>query len=131
MDMPASCLLIQKTEIKSHSSMMPNLRSRPILAQQYRQKFLDRMLDLSEAMKTLKQRFTMWFNRRHGRVGTLWESRFKSVLVEGEVETLTKVAAYVDLNAVRAGMVTDPKDYRWCGYAEVLGASTKGIRLRA
>ena len=102
-----------------------------ILAQQYRQKFLDRMLDLSEAMKTLKQRFSMWFNRRHERVGTLWEARFKSVLVEGEPETLTKVAAYVDLNAVRAGMVTDPKDYRWCGYAEALGASTKEIRQRA
>ena len=102
-----------------------------ILAQQYRQKFLDRMLDLSEAMKTLKQRFSMWFNRRHERVGTLWEARFKSVLVEGDAETLMKVAAYVDLNAVRAGMVTDPKDYRWCGYAEALGASTKAVREKA
>ena len=102
-----------------------------ILAQQYRQKFLDRMLDLSEAMKTLKQRFSMWFNRRHERVGTLWESRFKSVLVEGESQTLMKVAAYVDLNAVRAGMVSDPKDYRWCGYAEALGASTQEVRERA
>jgi REP element-mobilizing transposase RayT len=102
-----------------------------ILAQQYRQKFLDRMLDLSEAMKTLKQRFSMWFNRLHDRVGTLWESRFKSVLVEGDAGTLMKVAAYVDLNAVRAGMVTDPKDYRWCGYAEALGASSKAIREKA
>ena len=51
--------------------------------------------------------------------------------MEGEPETLTKVAAYVDLNAVRAGMVTDPKDYRWCGYAEALAASTKEIRERA
>ena len=101
-----------------------------ILAQQYRQKFLDRMLDLSEAMKTLKQRFSMWFNRQHERVGTLWESRFKSVLVEGGPDTLMKVAAYVDLNAVRAGLVTDPKDYRWCGYAEALGASTKPIRVK-
>jgi putative transposase len=102
-----------------------------ILAQKYRQKFLDRMLDLSEAMKTLKQRFSMWFNRRHERVGTLWEARFKSVLVEGDPETLMKVAAYVDLNAVRAGMVSDPNDYRWCGYAEALGASTKAVRERA
>jgi putative transposase len=102
-----------------------------ILARQYRQKFLDRMLDLSEAMKTLKQRFSMWFNRRHERVGTLWESRFKSVLVDGDPETLTKVAAYVDLNAVRAGIVSDPKDYRWSGYAEALGASTKEIRERS
>jgi putative transposase len=86
------------------------------------------MLDLSEAMKTLKQRFSMWFNRRHERVGTLWESRSKSVLVEGDAQTLMKVAAYVDLNAVRAGIANDPKDYRWCGYAEALGASTKAVR---
>ncbi len=49
------------------------------------------------------QRFSQWFNRRHDRVGRLWESRFKSVLLEGSRETLIKVAAYVDLNAVRAG----------------------------
>jgi REP element-mobilizing transposase RayT len=94
----------------------------------YRRRFLDRMLDLSEFMKTLKQRFTVWFNTTHERVGTLWESRFKAVLVEGNPETLMKVAAYIDLNAVRAGMVADPKDYRWCGYAEALGARRKRIR---
>ena len=47
-----------------------------------REKYLKRMWDLSEYMKTLKQRFTGWFNRKHDRVGTLWESRFRSVLVE-------------------------------------------------
>jgi hypothetical protein len=99
-----------------------------VMARAYRQRFLDRMLDLSEFMKTLKQRFTVWFNRGHERVGTLWESRFKSVLVEANPETLMKVAAYIDLNAVRAGMVTDPKDYRWCGYAEALGAKKGRIR---
>jgi REP element-mobilizing transposase RayT len=102
-----------------------------VMARGYRQRFLDRMLDLSEFMKTLKQRFSMWFNREHTRVGTLWEARFKSVLVEGDPETLMKVAAYVDLNAVRAGMVTDPKDYRWCGYAEALGARKKDVRVKA
>jgi hypothetical protein len=53
------------------------------------------------------------------------------VLVEGSAETLMMVAAYVDLNAVRAGMVTDPKDYRWRGYAEALGASKKEVRVKA
>ena len=50
--------------------------------EEWRQKYLRRMWDLSEFMKTLKQKFTAWFNRKHDRVGTLWESRFKSVLVE-------------------------------------------------
>jgi hypothetical protein len=65
-------------------------------------------------MKTLKQKFSIWFNRTHGHVGVLWEARFKSVIVDGEWSSLLKVAAYIDLNAVRAGLADDPKDYRWC-----------------
>jgi putative transposase len=86
-----------------------------------REKYLRRMWDLSEFMKTLKQKFTGWFNRKYDRAGTLWESRFKSVIVEGHWNALLKVAAYIDLNAVRAGMVEDPKDYCWCGYGEAVG----------
>ena len=56
-------------------------------------------------MKLLKQRFTQWFNRQRGRKGTLWEERFKSVLVEGTGEVLATMAAYIDLNPVRAGIV--------------------------
>ena len=85
-----------------------------------RARFLKRMWDLSEFMKTLKQKFTLWFNRTHDRVGTLWESRFRSVVVEGSWNSLLCVAAYIDLNAVRAGLVADPKDYRWCGYGEAV-----------
>ncbi|MFT4547715.1 MAG: putative transposase [Verrucomicrobiales bacterium] len=88
--------------------------------QQLRARFLKRMWDLSEFMKTLKQKFTLWFNRTHDRVGVLWESRFKSVIVEGHWNSLLKVAAYIDLNCVRAAMVDDPKDYRWCGYSEAV-----------
>ena len=82
-----------------------------------------RMYDVSPFMKSLKQRFSQWYNRHAGRRGTLWEDRFKSILVEGEVNALATIAAYIDLNAVRAGLVGDPKDYRWCGYAEALGGS--------
>ena len=82
-----------------------------------------RLFDLSRFMKELKQKFASWFNRRHRRKGTLWEDRFKSVLLEGpnarEMENgaVKIVSAYIDLNPVRAGIVEDPKDYRWCGYA--------------
>ena len=58
------------------------------------------------------QRFTMWYNHNYGRVGTLWSERFKSTLVEGKRFTLQIVAAYIDLNPVRAGIVRDPKQYR-------------------
>ncbi len=82
--------------------------------------FHARLYDVSAFMKLLKQRFTQWYNGRQGRKGTLWEERFKSVLVEGAGEALVTMATYIDLNPVRAGIVKDPKDYRWCGYAEAL-----------
>ncbi|MET3871507.1 hypothetical protein J3R74_001377 [Puniceicoccus vermicola] len=86
-----------------------------------RKELTRRMHDVSEFMRTLKLRFTLWFNRSRDRFGPLWSARFKSVLVEGDRWALRTVAAYIDLNAVRAGLVSDPKDYRFCGYAEALG----------
>jgi hypothetical protein len=78
-----------------------------------------RMHDLSEFMKGLLQRFSHWFNRSQGRTGRLWEQRFKSVLVEDGVAART-MAAYIDLNPVRAGICEDPADYRWSSYAEAV-----------
>ena len=88
-------------------------------AEEFRESYLRRMWDLSQFMKTLKQRFTRWFNTVHGRRGTLWEERFKSVLVE-DGHAAQVMSAYIDLNPVRAKMVTDPKDYRWCSYGEAM-----------
>jgi len=79
-----------------------------------------RRYSLPVFLKELKQRYTRWHNRRHRRVGTLWENRYRSVLVEGGEKALLTVAAYIDLNPVRAGLVEDPKDYHWCGYAEAV-----------
>lgn len=96
--------------------------------------WLGRMWDISQFMKTLKQRFTQWFNKRHRRKGTLWEDRFRSVLVEGGGNPLAMMAAYIDLNPVRAKLVDDPKDYRWCGYAEAVAgikAAAQGIQTAA
>jgi hypothetical protein len=89
-------------------------------AEAIRKKLLARMGDVSEYMKGVKQRFSVWYNRSHQRYGTLWAERFKSVLVEGRGNPLQTMAAYIDLNPVRAGLVEDPKDYRFCGYAEAV-----------
>ena len=89
-------------------------------ADEIRRKLRARMGDVSEYMKTVKQRFSVWYNRNHGRYGTLWADRFKSVLVEGKGNPLQTMAAYIDLNPVRACLVEDPKDYRFCGYAEAV-----------
>lgn len=93
-------------------------------------RFTYRMHDLSEFMKTLLQRFTGWFNRTHNRTGTLWEQRYKSVIVESGDASRT-IAAYIDLNPVRAGMVTDPADYRWSSYGEAVGGGNKGNGKKA
>ncbi|NJL19107.1 MAG: transposase [Bdellovibrionaceae bacterium] len=90
-------------------------------AEKLRSQLLSRMGDVSEFMKTVKQRFSVWYNRTHERYGTLWSERFKSVLVENTSKAVQTVAAYIDLNPVRAGLVQDPADYRWCGYAEAVG----------
>ncbi len=91
------------------------------------QGYLDRLCSLTHFMKELKERFSRWFNKRHGRRGTLWQDRYRSVLVESG-EALRTMAAYIDLNPVRAGLVDDPKDYRWCGFAEALGGSKRARR---
>lgn len=92
-------------------------------AEAWRKKLLARMHDISKYMKELKQRFSIWYNKSHNRYGTLWAERFKSVLVENSPTALRTVAAYIDLNAVRAGLCQDLKDYRWCAYAEAMGGS--------
>ncbi len=93
-------------------------------------RFTYRMHNLSEFMKTLLQRFTRWFNRAHQRSGTLWEERYKSVIVESGIAART-MAAYIDLNPVRAGMVSDPAEYRWSSYGEAVGGGAKGNGKKA
>jgi putative transposase len=76
------------------------------------------------------QRYTQWHNRTHKRSGHLWEDRFKSVIVEDGVAAKT-IAAYIDLNPVRAGMVKDPAEYRWSSYGEAIGGGAKGNGKKA
>ena len=99
-------------------------------AEELKAKYTCRMHDLSEFMKGLKQRFTQWYNGKHGRRGTLWEGRFKSVLVENGYAARV-MAAYIDLNPIRAGMVSKPEDYRWCSYGEAVQPSDNVGRKNA
>ena len=87
---------------------------------QLRKQLLARMGDVSEFMRTLKQRFSIWYNKNYNRFGPLWSDRFKSAVIENDPSVMSTVAAYIDLNAMRAGIVKDPKDYPFCGYNEAL-----------
>lgn len=102
---------LDRAAASTSADWMPQILSR----------YENRMCDLSHFIRSLKQRFSFWHNARHHRKGTLWEERFKSVLVEGNENALLTMAAYIDLNPVRAGLVEDPKDYRWSGYGEAMG----------
>ena len=85
------------------------------------EKLRARMGDLSEFMKTLKQRVSQWYNSNYSHEGTLWSGRFKSVLVE-DGRYLNNLIAYIHGNPIRAGIVTRATDYKW----SAPGAAAKG-----
>lgn len=117
-----------KYQAESVKVLTNQLEANEAEAELFRQKLMARMGDVSEYMKAVKQRFSVWYNRNHRRYGTLWAERFKSVLVEGKGSALQTMAAYIDLNPVRAGIVEDPKDYRFCGYAEAVAGVQEALR---
>jgi putative transposase len=75
---------------------------------------------LSATMQALGRRYVRWFNKRHGRTGTLWEGRFKSSLIEAD-RYLLACQRYVELNPVRAGMVAAPTDWVWSSHRHYVG----------
>ena len=115
---------------EAREKVRDGLAEESVLVAKIHERFTYRMHDLSEFMKTLVQRFTQWFNRTHQRSGNLWEEAFKSVIVESGIAART-MAAYIDLNPVRAGMVKDPADYRWSSYGEAIGGGTTGNGKKA
>lgn len=79
-----------------------------------------RMFDLSQFVKDLKQKFTKWYNIQNERKGTLWEERFKSVLVGNREGSLRAVISYIDMNPVRAGIAGRPELYLWSSIGEAM-----------
>ena len=71
-----------------------------------------KLSNLSEFVREIKVNFARYYNKRHNRRGYFWGDRFKSVIVD-KGETLVNCLAYIDLNPLRAGIVSRPEDYRW------------------
>jgi len=101
--------------------------------------FRERMGSLPEYVGQVKKAFTLWYNFRNGRVGTLWEGRYHSTLMEHEEdENLVKerglgglaqmIAAYIDLNPLRAGEVSEPEGNDWSAYGCALRGDAAGLR---
>ena len=66
-------------------------------------------------MQSLGRRYVQYVNRQYRRTGSLWEGRYKSSVVQAE-SYLLACMRYIELNPVRAAMVTDPGGYRWSSY---------------
>jgi putative transposase len=72
---------------------------------------------------SLGRRYVQYINRHYRRTGTLWDSRYKSSLIQADTHLLL-CQRYIELNPVRAAMVADPAQYRWSSYrSNALGAA--------
>lgn len=76
--------------------------------------------NLSKGMRQLNGVYTQASNRRHQRVGHLFQGRFKAILVDSDAYLL-ELSRYVVLNPVRAGMVKKPADWPWSSYRASVG----------
>lgn len=79
-----------------------------------------RQANLSPLMRHVNGVYTQAFNRRHGKVGHLLQGRFKAILVDRDAYLL-EVCRYVELNPVRAGMVSEPAQWPWSSYRAHVG----------
>jgi REP element-mobilizing transposase RayT/predicted DNA-binding protein (UPF0251 family) len=80
-------------------------------------------IGISGTMRKLLTWYAIYFNKRHGRTGHVFQNRYKSILCEEDKYFLALVR-YIHLNPLRAGIVTDMKSldrYRWCGHAVLMG----------
>jgi putative transposase len=75
---------------------------------------------LPQMMQAVGRRYVRYFNDLQQRTGTLWEGRYKSTLVQAE-RYLLACMVYIDLNPVRAGMVTQARDFPWSSHAHYIG----------
>jgi len=85
--------------------------------------------NLSTALHDLNTAYTNYFNRRHDRVGHLFQGRYRSIVVEKD-SYLLELSRYIHLNPVRAGMVKRPEAYRWGSYPSYLSSGSCAEWLR-
>lgn len=79
--------------------------------------------NLSSAIQALNGPYAQWWNVRHGRVGHVFQGRFKAQVVQDDSYMLT-ACRYVVLNPVRAGLVSSPDEWPWSSYRATAGLST-------
>ena len=86
--------------------------------------------NLSKGMRQLNGVYTQRFNRRQGRVGHVFQGRYKAILVQKD-SYLLELARYIVLNPVRAQMVRHPAEWPWSSYRAMAGLGEAPVWLRA
>jgi putative transposase len=77
-------------------------------------------LATGKVLQAVGRRYVLHFNRKTGRSGSLWDGRYRSTLID-PARYLFFCSRYIELNPVRAGLVSEAKDYRWSSYAHHIG----------
>lgn len=78
------------------------------------------IIPLSVIMQNLAFRYSQFINRRHKKIGHLFQGRFKAILIEEENYFL-RLLRYIHMNPVRAHLVKNPEDYFWSGHGAYIG----------
>lgn len=89
-------------------------------AEALRKRLIARMHNLPSFVSELKQRFSIWYNKNRKNSGTVWAERFRSIVIEDSPEYTAPIAAYIDLNPVRAQIVDDPCEYAFSSYGSTM-----------
>ena len=125
-----SCDPVPQEEVVRRVGILKGTKAAEFLAEHWRElaaagfdatlqselgRYRARMNDISEFMKTMKELYAIWYNREYDYSGSIWSGVFKSTMVEGG-RYLEYCRRYIMMNPVRAGIVSQVKDYRWvCG----------------
>lgn len=96
-----------------------------------KERYCRRMYNVSQFMKTLKETISRYYRKETDFIGALWRGRFYSGLVERDEEVVKVVAAYIDYNAPKAGLVVNAADWRWCSFARAVKGGRYAERCRA
>ncbi len=83
---------------------------------------------ISGMMHDVQGEFAVYYNRRKCRTGSFWEDRYHCTMVE-DGQHLLNCLLYIDMNMVRAGVVSHPREWPWCGYHEIMGEKTRNRLL--
>jgi len=82
------------------------------------------LANLSEILHNVNSTYTTYFNRRHKRIGHLFQGRYKAIVVEKD-SYLLELSRYIHLNCIRAGLMEELEEYSWSSYPAYIGKVSK------